>query len=121
MACYSEVPYLKSVVAKALAAQAKQREDLGWTGHCRENLGLPRVNVLAKLSRKERDLVIAYHRVKIERELASAESSHFIPDGRYCGWTRADYRKSAKGRLVHLEKVVQAFSEIDHELGLIAA
>lgn len=102
-----------------MIAEGQRGAERGWPALCEEHRGLPRINVLAKLSGKERDLVIAYHRVKIEKELADLETGHFKVD-RF-RLQPADARKSAKTRLAHLEHVVQVFAEINEELGLKAA
>ncbi|MFC0200571.1 hypothetical protein [Paracoccus rhizosphaerae] len=63
-------------------------------------------------------MVIAYHRVKINMELADLDTGHYSVHG-YRGYSVSERRKSAKGRLKHLEQVAQAFREIDRSLGLI--
>lgn len=103
---------LKKIAVTAMSSE--RRADRGWPALCMEHLGLPRVNVLAKLSHHERNLVIAYHRVKIEKELSDIKTGHLSRED-LRGLTVAEARKSAKGRLAHIERVVQAFDQIDEE------
>lgn len=103
----------------ALRAMAEKRgPERGWPRLCDGRPGLPRVRVLAKLRRDEREMVIAYHRVKLNMELADLDTGHYSGHG-YGGYSVSERRKSAKGRLKHLEHVAQAFCDIDRYYGLI--
>ena len=80
------VTYLKDAAMRSLTAQSEQGSEREGPKHCRDDFGLPRMNVLARLPPKPRELVIDYHRVKVQTELADLETGHLVSINSY-RWT----------------------------------
>jgi len=102
----SKADALKRLARIHYIGKSKERS---WPRFCEEHLRLPRITVLAKLSARDRDHVVDYHRCKIMKELADVDTGHIA----LRGWTVTECRNSLKGRLRHLERVAEAFAEID--------
>ena len=110
------VTYLKDAAMRSLTAQSEQGSEREGPKHCRDDFGWTRMKVIVRWTPKPRELVIDYHRVKVQTELADLETGHLVSINSY-RWTIVEHGKSAKGCLLHLERVAQAptISLLHHE------